>query len=125
MGSMNLPKQQRGLFSRLPEDHEYWRSLTNRIVEDAAPQLEEFGRRENEWWFEMARYSTLLAVGAAAAVIAFLTMMPATSGDEAPLTGRNVYGLAPSDPLAMTLVSEETPPSIGTLIAVRNTEFER
>jgi hypothetical protein len=125
MGTMNTPENQRGLFSRLPEEQEYWRGLTDRIVDDAAPRLAEFRQADTRWWSEIARYSTVLAAGAAAAVIAFLMLMPARDGAEAPTRSQNAYGLTPADPLAVTLVSEETPPSVGTLIAVRNTEFER
>jgi len=122
---MNTPHQQRGMFSRLPEEQEYWSGLTDKIVDDAAALLEEFGENDTRWWFEIARYSTLLAAGAAAAVIAFLTLMPSNDGADAPLRSQNAYGLTPSDPLAATLASEEAPPSVGTLIALRNTELER
>ena len=125
MGSMNAPNEQRGLFSRLPDEQEYWREFTDKIVNDAAPRLAEFGSDESRWWSEMARYSTLLAAGAAAAVIALLVLGPTGDGPAAEASTRDTYGLAPVDPLAATLVSGETPPSVGTLIAVRNTEYER
>jgi hypothetical protein len=125
MGTMNTPKNQRGLFSRLPEDQEYWSGLTERIVDDAAPRLTEFGQADTRWWSEIARYSTVLAAGAAAAVVAVLMLMPAMDGAEAPIRSQNAFGLTPADPIAVALVSEETPPSVGTLIAVRNSEYER
>ena len=125
MGSMKTPNDQRGLFSRLPDDPEYWRGLTDRIVEDATPQLAEFGDKEPEWWSELARFSTILAVGAAAAVFASFFLLPVWGGAEAPTQNMDAYGLAPSDPLAVTLVSGEAPPTMETLMAVRNTEYDR
>lgn len=125
MGSMNTPDEQRGMFSRLPEDQEYWRELTEKIVEDAAPQLSTFGKNQPEWWSEIARFSTLLAAGAAAAILAFFTLMPSGGAAATAVPSVDAYGLAPSDPLAVTLVLEETPPTMGTLMAVRNTENER
>lgn len=125
MGPMNTPNEQRGMFSRLPEDQQYWRELTEKIVEDAGPQLSMFGKNEPEWWSEIARFSTLLAAGAAAAILAFFALMPYGGAAETVVRSVDAYGLAPSDPLAVTLVSEETPPTMGALMAVRNTENER
>jgi hypothetical protein len=125
MGSMSTPNEPRGLFSRLPDEQEYWREFTDKIVNDAAPRLAVFDSDESRWWSELAQYSTLLAVGAAAAVIALLLLMPVRERRSLEISTRDTYGFAPSDPLAATLVSRETPPWVGTLLAVRNTEYER
>ena len=81
--------------------------------------------REPEWWSEIARYSTLLAASAVAAVIAFFLLMP--SAEEVSVPGRSLdaYGLIPSDPLAVTLVSRAAPPTMDAIIALRNAESER
>ena len=125
MGSMKGPEGQRGLFSRLPEDPEYWHNFTDRIVADAVPDLESFGQSGREWWSEIARFSTLLAVGASAAVFALVVLMPGDSAVQMPVPTIDAYGLAPDDPLAVTLVSGETPPALESLMAVRTAEFER
>ena len=75
MGSMKGLEEQRGLFSRLPEDPEYWHNFTGRIVADAVPDLESFAQSGREWWSEIARFSTLLAVGASAAVFALVFLI--------------------------------------------------
>ena len=125
MRSMKRPDEQRGLFSRLPDDPEYWHSFTDRIVADATPELDSFGQSGREWWSGIARFSTLLAVGASAAVLALVFLMPAGSRVEMPVRFMDAYGLAPDDPLAVTLVSGETPPAMESLMAVRTAEFDR
>jgi hypothetical protein len=125
MGSMKMPDEQRGLFSRLPDDSEYWHGLTDRIVEDAVPQVAAFGEGDPAWWSEIARFSTMLAAGAAAAVLASFFLVPDAEQVEMPAPGLDAYGLAPVDPIAVTLVSEATPPTMETLIAVRNAESDR
>ncbi len=125
MGSMKGPKEQQGLFSRLPDDPKYWEGFTDRIVDDAIPELVESKENKGEWWSEIARFSTLLAVGAAAAVFASFFLLPVGGPVETPTRTTDAYGLAPDDPLAVTLVSGETPPTMETLIALRNAEFDR
>ena len=122
---MKGPDEPRGLFSRLPDDPEYWYKFTDRIVADAGPELKSFGDSRREWWSEIAQFSTLLAVGASAAVIALIFLMPTGSPVEMPARTMDAFGLAPDDPLAVTLVSEETPPALEFLIAVRTAEFDR
>ncbi len=125
MGSMRGPEEQRGLFSRLPEDPEYWHNFTDRIVTDAVPALASCGQSGREWWTEIARFSKLLAVGASAAVLALFFLMPGDSPEQIPARTMDAYGLAPDDPIAVTLVSGETPPALESLMAVRTAEFER
>ena len=125
MGSMRRPDEQRGLFSRLPDDPEYWHSFTDRIVGDAGRELELFGESRREWWSEIARFSTILALGASAAVLVSALLLP--TGTPVEMTPRTVdaYGLAPDDPLAVSLVSGATPPTVESLMAVRTAEFDR
>ena len=122
---MSAAKEQRGLFSRLPDDPAYWQDLTDKIVDDGRPRLAEFGAHRPAWWSELARFSRVLAAGAAAAVLALLLLFPA--GGELELQGgtMDTYGLIPSDPLAFTLFSREAPPTIETLIAMRTVESDR
>lgn len=125
MGSMKKPEELRGLFSRLPEDPEYWHNFTDRIVADAVPALASYGQNRREWWTEIARFSKLLAVGASAAVLALFFLMPGDSPEQIPARTMDAYGLAPNDPIAVTLVSGEAPPALESLMAVRTAEFER
>ncbi len=125
MGSMKGPKEQQGLFSRLPDDPGYWEGFTDRIVGDAVPALEKFKGEKGEWWAEIARFSTLLAIGASAAVFASFLFMPVDGVVETPQQTLDAYGLAPDDPLATTLVSGEVPSTIEIVIAVRNAESDR
>ena len=76
MGSMRGSREQQGLFSRLPDDPDYWQTLSNRIVDDGLPVLLALGEDRREWWSGMARFSAALAVGASAATIAALLLMP-------------------------------------------------
>jgi len=124
MGSMKGPDEQQGLFSRLPDDPEYWHDFTERIVADAGQELERLGETRREWWSEIARFSPLLAVGASAAVLVLAFLMSAGNPAELPTRSMDAYGLAPDDPLAMTLASQEAPPTMEILIAFRNAESE-
>jgi hypothetical protein len=110
------------LFSRLPDDPEYWQTLTNRIVDDGLPVLKALREERREWWSDIARFSTFLAVGASAATIAALFLMPTGIPATTPVPTADAYGLAPDDPLAVTLVLGEAPPSLEMLMAVRTAE---
>lgn len=125
MGSMKGSGEQQGLFSRLPDDPDYWRTLTNRIVDDGLPVLQALREERREWWSGMARFSRVLAAGASAATIAALFLMPTGIPAMTPVQMADAYGLAPDDPLAVTLVSGEAPPSLETLMAVRTAERDR
>ena len=125
MGSMKGRREQQGLFSRLPDDPEYWKTFAKRIVDDGIPVLRTFQRERREWWTGIARFSTVLAVGASAATIAALFMMPTGNPPITPVQTADAYGLAPNDPLAVTLVLGEAPPSLETLMAVRIAERDR
>lgn len=122
MGSMKGPREQQGLFSRLPDDPEYWKTFAKRIVDDGIPVLRTFRRERREWWTGIARFSTVLAVSASAATIAALFLMPTGNPAMTPVQTADAYGLAPDDPLAVTLVLGEAPPSLETLMAVRIAE---
>ena len=125
MGSMKGPREQQGLFSRLPDDPEYWKTFAKRIVDDGIPVLRTFRRERREWWTGIARFSTVLAVSASAATIAALFLMPTGNPAMTPVQTADAYGLAPDDPLAVTLVLGEAPPSLETLLAVRIAERDR
>jgi len=125
MGSMKGPRERQGLFSRLPDDPEYWQAFSNRIVDDGVRVLQAFKEDRREWWSGMARFSAALAVGASAATVAALLLMPTGIPARTPIQTVDAYGLAPDDPLAVTLVSGEAPPSIETLMAVRTAERDR
>jgi hypothetical protein len=122
---MKTANEQRGLFSRLPEEREYWQGLTDRIAADGAVHLASFSDRGGEWWSVIARFSTLLAAGAAAAVVGFFLLIPGADPNTVRRGTVDAYGLAPPDPLAITLISQDTPPSMEALIAMRNAELER
>ena len=122
---MSEAYEQRGLFSRLPDDPAYWRDLTEKVVDDGRPQLAELGANRPAWWSEMARFSRHLAVGAAAAVLAIVFLLPGIGKAELQSRTVDTYGLIPADPLAVALASGEAPPSIEMLIALQNTESER
>jgi hypothetical protein len=122
MGSLNQSSEHRGLFSRLPEDPAYWENLRNRIVDDGRPVLRTYWQERRKWWSGLARFSTALAFGASAASIAALLLMPAGDPATPQATTADTYGLAPDDPMAVTLVTGKTPPSLETLMALRTAE---
>ena len=125
MGSLNGPGDQGGLFSRLPDDPEYWNSFTDRIVGDAVPTLRTFREDRSVWWSSIARFSTVLAAGATAATIVAVLLIPSGGQSEPVVQAADAYGLSPEDPLAVTLVLEQAPPTMETLIVVRNLEENR
>jgi hypothetical protein len=55
MGSMKSPREQQGLFSRLPDDPEYWQTFANRIVDDGVPVLRAFREERRESWLSVLR----------------------------------------------------------------------
>jgi hypothetical protein len=115
---MRKNRENRGLISRLPEDDAYWERLTDRLVTDAAGRLSAYRRARTRWWHGLARFSTPLFVGAAAAVIAAVLLLPELADD---LTGSTspaaVYGLAPDDPLAALFLTSEDAPTMAMLLA--------
>jgi len=122
---MKTPNEQRGLFSRLPEEREYWQGLTDKIVADGADHLAKLSDAGAKWWSGIARFSTLLATGAAAAVVGFVLLVPVIDTDAVPRPTVDAYGLVPRDPLAITLISQDVPPTMEALIAMRNAESDR
>jgi len=119
MGSMNNPADGRGMFSRLPDDPEYWDKLGARIVNDAVPTLATYREDRNEWWSVLARFSTALAVGATAAVLAAVLLFPRDEPNGTPPESGMVFGLAPSGPLAEPMLEIDGPPTLERLIALR------
>ena len=122
---MNEPSEGRGIMSRLPEDGKYWEDLTDRIVEEARPNLAVRHDRRGEWWSAMSRFSNLLATAALAATVAAITFLPPVPTD-LPATARepveDALGIAPDHALAMLVA--ERPPSMEDLL-LNATENER
>lgn len=120
---MRKHREDHGLLSRLPEEDAYWEALTDRLVTDAAGPLSAYRSAGTRWWHRLARYSTPLTVGAAAAVIAALLWLPEVAGAPAGRTSPAApYGLAPSDPLAALFVTSAAAPTMATLMATPNSE---
>jgi hypothetical protein len=117
---MKTPREDRGMLSRLPHDKEYWDEFTNRIVADAGPHL--VARRDDrgEWWSAMARFSTLLATGAVAALLALVSLLPAPQANAGRVSPDvqvvDPFGMAPVDPLATPLLAANSPPTMDALI---------
>ena len=100
--------------SRLPTDPSYWTGLSNKIVADAAPLLEEY-RTWRPWWLPIARFGPSLSLASAAAVAAVWFITPVGAG--APNTvSQFEYALAPPDPVARTFVLSAAPPDISILL---------
>ena len=114
------PGEDRGLLSRLPHDEKYWDDLTDRIVADAEPHLAVRVDERSEWWSAMARFSTVLATGAVAAILALISLLPASPADAGRLASdvqvADLFGMAPVDPLAAPLLAANSPPSMDALI---------
>lgn len=119
---MRAPHDDRGLFSRLPDDPTYWDRLTAKIVDDAIPTLGSYREERTQWWSALAQYSKVLAVGASVAVVAAALLLPAGHASEAPAPSTDTYGIAPNDPLATPLISANTPPPMETLMMQQATE---
>jgi hypothetical protein len=119
---MNTHGEKRGPMSRLPEDEAYWDALTARLVTDAAGRLNAYRRGRTRRWYGLARYSTPLFVGAAAAVVAALLWLPEVADEPTRgVAATTIYGLAPGDPLAALFTSTE-PPTMVTVMATSTLE---
>lgn len=94
--------------SRLPTDERYWAALIARIA--AQPPA-------RRWWHALARFSTPLVIGAAAAVLVALLWMP----PPARASGR-LYDFTPRDPLAVALLETPEAPTMAILIATSTSE---
>jgi hypothetical protein len=111
------------MMSRLPEEKAYWEALTDRLVTDAAGRLSVHRSAGRSWWRGLARFSTPLTVGAAAAVIAALLWLPEVGGEPPGGTSpATLYGFAPNDPLAAPFVMSAAVPTMATLMATRTSE---
>jgi len=146
---MTRPEDPRGMLSRLPDDPRYWERLTDRVMEDVGPALA--SRRgagaggapaasvaRDAWWRPLARHARALAIGAAAAVIGTLALLPerpATGAggggvaflpgtDPAFAGGGDVFSLVPADPVMTPLVLAEEPPTLAALLATPDQERE-
>ena len=116
---MKTPREDRGMLSRLPHDREYWDDFTDRIVADAKPHL--VARRDDrgEWWSAMAQFSTVLATGAVAALLALVSLLPLQADSGRVVSDVQVgdlFGIAPVDPLATPLLAASSPPTMDALI---------
>lgn len=106
-----------GLGSRMPSEEAYWDDLARRVSQGCAPLLERMGRGEGPWWAAMARHSRALAVVAAAAILAALTLFPRQGGGPLPGDpGPLIRMLTPQDPLVRGLLEGATPPRIETML---------
>ena len=116
---MNKPREDRGMLSRLPDDPGYWDGLTDRIVADAGADLGVRREDRGQWWSAMASFSSILATGAVAAVVALVSLLPAQVTRSDPGTEVRVvdlFGIAPRDRFATPLLMAESPPSIDVLV---------
>jgi len=109
--------------SRLPEDEAYWEALTERVVTDAAGRLSAYRSAGTRWWHRLARFSTPLTVGAAAAVIAAVLWLPKGAGEPAAGTSpATLYDFVPNDPLAEPFITSAAAPTMATLMATPTSE---
>jgi hypothetical protein len=112
--------------SRLPEDEAYWEALTERVVTDAAGRLSAYRSAGTRWWHRLARFSTPLTVGAAAAVIAAVVWLPEVASEPTRDTSPGtLYALAPDDPLTGPFVTSAAAPTMATLMATPTLERTR
>ena len=118
---MKMPPEDRGMLSRLPRDPEYWNKLSDRVVGDARPELLALRKSQREWWSDMASFSTVLAAGAMAAVLALISLLPSNEinrgldlASQAQVP--DVFGIAPIDPLVRPLLMTESPPTVESLV---------
>jgi NhaP-type Na+/H+ or K+/H+ antiporter len=93
--------------SRLPESADYWRGLEARVRAATLPALARRHRRER--WLSAALATT---VTAAAAVVALLLAQPEVTVPPASLEA----ALAPTDPVALELLSSRAAPHISGLL---------
>ena len=123
---MKKTSEDRGMLSRLPGERRYWVDLTDRIVAEASPDLEARRGQGLEWWSAMSRFSTVLATGAVAAVIAAISFLPAPvvapAASVEPIT--DAFGIAPDHSFATPLLMAESPPSMEALV-LSGTELDR
>lgn len=100
--------------SRLPDDPAYWDALAGRIQAAAAGDLSRLQDRAPPWWSDLARHSRGLALLAAAALVAALTLFPRPRPAQAapsPLERT----IQPTDPGLIDLLGGPGPPSLEAL----------
>lgn len=118
--SGKTPHEDRGMLSRLPAEREYWDDLTRRIVADAAPSLAARREDRGEWWSALASFSTVLATGAVAAILALISLLPEQEAGPGRVASdiqvTDLFGMAPHDPLATPLLTTSSPPTMDALI---------
>ena len=112
---MNPHEPWTGVGSGLPSDPAYWDDLAHRIGVDAAPLLAELHGR-GRWWSSLANHATPLALLAAAAMVAALTLFPARGGAEPAEADLLARTIEPSDPVIRGLVAGGGPPQLETLL---------
>lgn len=118
---MSKHRENRRPMSRLPEDEAYWETLTERVVADAAGRLSAYRCAGTRWWHRLARVSTPLTVGAAAAVIAALLWRPEVAGEPG-TSPATLYGFVPNDPLVAPFITSAAAPTMATLMATPTLE---
>ena len=123
---MSKHRANRGPMSRIPEDEVYWEALTERVVTDAAGRLSAYRGAGTRWWHCLARFSTPLTVGAAAAVIAAVVWLPEVGSEPTRDTSPGTpYASALDDPLAGPFVTSTVAPTMATLMATPTLERTR
>jgi len=113
---MNDLRHSGGFRPRLPDDPAYWHALAVRIVDGAEPTLAELRSRQ-VWWRPLARWAPAFGVGALAASLAVLALLPGGSGP-APLRDTDLTDVFdPGDPVGAAFVSGSAPELTSLLIA--------
>ena len=112
------------LRSRLPEDPEYWDDLARRVVAHGYPMLGEYQRRQETWWFSIARFSPVLAASALILLAGYLVAGPSPVS-ESPLSPLE-EAVLPQDPMARSLYTTAAAgsPSIEALLPMTPPERE-
>ena len=114
------------MMSRLPVENAYWEALTERLVTDAAGPLSAHRSTGTRWWCILARFSTPLTFGAAAAAIAALLWLPEVAGRPSPSSApATLYGFAPNDPVVALFVTSADAPTMAMLMATPTKEGVR
>ena len=113
---MNEPRPAGGFRSRLPQDPAYWHALALRIVDGAEPTLAELRARQ-PWWRPLARLAPAFGVGALAASLAVVALLPEGAGPDPSPRADFADLFDPGDPVGAAFIGGSVPELPALLVA--------
>lgn len=103
--------------SRLPAENAYWEKLAFQITDSAEPILREM-RDADAWWQPIAKWSPVIGVAAAVAVLLVVLSGPPSSTQPQDVSLQQI--LSPDDPISRALVGGEEIGNLSTMLLLES-----